>query len=35
MSPLAPTPALSIAIGILAALQVALGAAMIAQEATR
>ena len=35
MSPLAPTPALSIAIGILAALQVALGAAMITQEATR
>ena len=35
MSPLAPTPYLTTAIGVLAALQVALGAAMIAQEATR
>ena len=35
MSPLAPTPFLTTAIGILAALQVALGAAMITQEATR
>lgn len=35
MSPLAPTPFLTTALGILAALQVALGAAMITQEATR